>query len=175
MLLFLTACLAGPEFAGGGARTDVDAQIASSGGGGDDSGGGDDTSAPEDTGDIVDDGCTADDLAFVVEAQDESGLASQFFSVGDSIEVVASFTNGCADDITVSAPSGCFVDQWYLDGDDGTGMSSSVDCDAGSTTLSPGTTVTNSFAVGELGLGIYTATADSAAIGLSASATFTVQ
>lgn len=174
-MLVLLACVSGPDFAGGGDRTDVDAQLASSGGGGGGGGGGDDTSTPVDTGGIVDDGCTADDLAFLVEAQDQDGIASQFFSVGDTIEVVASFTNGCADDITVNAPSGCLVDQWYLDGDDGTGMSSSVSCDAGSTTLASGTTVTNSFAVGELGLGAYTATADSGATGLTAVAYFTVQ
>lgn len=182
LVVLLLACANTSGFGGSGGGSRIEGMSGSLGG----SGGGDTTTTdtggdePTDTTETgftttTTSGCGPSDLSVSLEARGSDGVASQYFGTGEAIDVVATFTNGCADDITVRAAEDCFVDTWTLEGDNGTGSDASIDCDSGSVTLSSGQSVENRYELGTLSLGGYTVTADSTATNLSIYTSFTVQ
>jgi hypothetical protein len=176
LLLSILACASEDGFggSGGGERSDVSltGNIGGSGGGGGDTTTTTDSGTDDTT---TDTGCNVSDLDFTLEAFGDNGVASEFFSVGDSVEIVATFQNGCADDIIVPVSTDCIVDTWILDADDGTTETDSVDCAAGSEVLVTGDEVENRWSLGVFPQGSFSVTAESSVIGYARQIFFTVQ
>lgn len=178
-MLLLLACASNTASEFGEAdRQDLDltGAIAASGGGDDTTTTTPTTPEPDTTTTSDTTGCGPADLDFTVEARASDDLSYQAFFYGETIDIVAVFENGCADDIVVSAAEDCLGDELRLKGDDGSSSSDSLDCAADVSTIAPGGYVENRYELGDgLGVGSWIATVTSSVLGEDVSVSFTVQ